>query len=75
MNKLILHPTDTSQWHALVYDAQATTQLILTENTESYLVYLLMRFTQTTGLLDSVIAMDFFESMNATGHRRIEQDA
>ena len=73
MNKLILHPTDTSQWHALVYDAQATTQLILTENTESYLVYLLMRFTQTTGLLDSVIAMDFFESMNATGHRRIEQ--
>lgn len=73
MNKLILHPTDTSQWQALVYEAQASTQLILTENTESYLVYLLMRFTQTTQLLESVLAMDFLESMNTSGRRRIDQ--
>lgn len=73
MNTLILHPTDTSQWHALVYEAQATTQLILTEGTESYLVFLLMRFSQATQLLESVIAMDFLESMNASGRRRVEQ--
>lgn len=73
MNKLILHPTDTSQWHALVYEAQASTQLILTENIESYLVFLLMRFTQTTQLLESVIAIDFLESMNSNGRRRVEQ--
>ena len=46
MNKLILHPTDISQWHALVNEAQAATRLILNENTESYLVFLLMRFSQ-----------------------------
>ena len=39
MNTLILHPTDMSQWHALVYEAQANTQIILPENSESYLVF------------------------------------
>ena len=73
MNTLILHPTDISQWHALVYEAQATTRLILTENTESYLVFLLMRFSQTNQLLESVVAMDFLESMSLSGKRRVEQ--
>ncbi len=72
MNTLILHPTDMSQWHALVYEAQANTQLVLTENTESYLVFLLMRFSQTTQLMESVIAMDFLEAMNVSGRRRLE---
>lgn len=72
MNTLILHPTDMSQWHALVYEAQANTQLVLTENTESYLVFLLMRFSQTTQLMESVIAMDFLEAMNVSGRRRVE---
>jgi hypothetical protein len=62
MNRLILHPTDISQWHALVNEAQATTQLILNENTESYLVFLLMRFTQGPQLLESIVALDFLES-------------
>ena len=70
MKKLILHPTDISQWHALVNEAQAATQLILNENTESYLVFMLMRFSQTTQLIESVIALDFLESMRAPGNKR-----
>lgn len=73
MKNIILHPTDTSQWHALVYEAQASTQLVLSENTESYLVFLLMRFAQTTQLLESIVALDFLESWHSTGRRRIEQ--
>lgn len=72
MKKLILHPTDTSQWHALVNEAQALTSLILNENTESYLVFLLMRFSQSTQLIESVIALDFLESMHASGKRQVE---
>ncbi|CAM3109197.1 Uncharacterised protein [Legionella steigerwaltii] len=64
MKQLILHPTDISQWHALVNEAQAATQLILTENTESYLVFLLMRYTQGPKLIESVVALDFLESMH-----------
>ncbi len=73
MNKLILHPTDTSQWHALVNEAQAATRLVLNESTESYLVFLLMRFSQTTQLMESVIALDFLESMRAPGNRQVER--
>lgn len=72
MEKLILHPTDTSQWHALVNEGQAIQNVVLNENTESYLVFLLMRFSQTTKLLESVIALDFLESMNTYGKRQIE---
>lgn len=62
MKELILHPTDISQWHALVNEAQASTRLILNESTESYLVFLLMRFAQGPKLLESVVALDFLES-------------
>ncbi len=72
MKKLILHPTDTSQWHAMVHEAQAATRLILTEATESYLVFLLMRFAQKTQLLESVVALDFLESMQRGGSRQVE---
>lgn len=70
MKTLILHPTELSQWHALVNEAQASTSLILNENTESYLVFLLMRFSQGTKLIDSVIALDFLESMNNPRRRQ-----
>jgi hypothetical protein len=63
MKELILHPTDISQWHALVNEAQAATRLILNENTESYLVFLLMRFSQGPKLIESIVALDFLESM------------
>ena len=63
MKELILHPTDISQWHALVNEAQASTRLILNENTESYLVFLLMRFSQGPKLIESIVALDFLESV------------
>ncbi len=72
MEKLILHPTEMSQWHALVNEAQASTRLILDENTESYLVFLLMRFTQGAKLIESVIAMDFLESMHKNTNQQRE---
>ena len=72
MSQLILHPTDISQWHALVNEAQASTALILPENIESYLVFLLMRFSQAPELAESVLAMDFLNSMQASGTRQVE---
>ncbi|KTD16001.1 Uncharacterised protein [Legionella lansingensis] len=71
MRQLILHPTEISQWHALVNEAQASTRLLLNESTESYLVFLLMRFSQGPRLIESVIALDFLESMS-NSRRRLE---
>ena len=73
MSPLILLPTDTSQWHALVYEAQAASKLILNEDTESYLVFLLIRFTQTTELIESILALDFLESMQQENKRPVDQ--
>lgn len=72
MKTLILHPTELSQWHALVNEAQASTSLLLNENTESYLVFLLMRFSQSSKLIDSVIALDFLESIRKSRQRQVE---
>jgi hypothetical protein len=72
MKPLILHPTDISQWHALVNEAQAATRLILNENTESYLVFLLMRFSQGPKLIESVVALDFLESMRKPRPLKVE---
>jgi hypothetical protein len=72
MKQLILHPTDISQWHALVNEAQAATRLILNENTESYLVFLLMRFSQGPKLIDSIVALDFLESQRKTRLQQVE---
>lgn len=72
MNTLILHPTETCQWHALVNEAQASTRLVLNEDTESYLVFLLMRFTQGSKLIESIIALDFLGAMHTSTNRQVE---
>src|SRR3990167_1076214 len=72
MRKLILHPTEMSQCLALVHEAQASTRLILNENTESYLVFLLMRFCHARRLLDSVVALDFLHAMNTSKRQKME---
>jgi hypothetical protein len=72
MKQLILHPTDISQWHALVNEAQAATRLVLNENTESYLVFLLMRFSQGPKLIESIVALDFLDSMHNSRLKQVE---
>lgn len=64
MAQLILHPTELSQWYACVSEAQVASQLMLRENMESYLVFLLMRFSQAPRFVESIIALDFLESMH-----------
>lgn len=71
MEKLILHPTDISQWHALVNEAQAATSLMLNENTESYLVFLLMRYIKTRKLFESVLALDFLTAKHVIRTKQV----
>lgn len=61
MDLLILHPTETSQWYALLNEAQASSECFLEEKVESYLVFLLMRFNQSPHIANSVLALDFLK--------------
>jgi hypothetical protein len=72
VDKLILHPTETAQWHALLIEAQANSECQLEEDIESYLVFLLMRFSQTPSLANSVLAMDFLNSVNVPSAHKLD---
>lgn len=67
MTTLILHPTVTSQWYSLIMEAQAQININLQTDTESYLVFLLMRSSESTHWLDTSIGMDFMQAMQHSG--------
>lgn len=73
MQALILHPTDICQWHAIIGEAQQHSQVLLSEDMESYLVFLLMRFCKQEKLIESVIALDFLDSMQGLNKTRVEK--
>ncbi len=72
MDKLVLYPTSTAQWHALINEAQLNCATQLDEELESYLVFLLMRYTQHADLASSVLATDFLECAHAVGNQQRE---
>ena len=65
--------TSTAQWHALVTDAEAEMGIHLDEDLESYLVFLLMRFTSRPEITESILALDYLESMHSRGQLQKEQ--
>lgn len=67
MTTLILHPTVTSQWYSLIIEAEAQINVNLNTDTESYLVFLLMRSSESTNWLHSSIGMDFMQAMQHSG--------
>lgn len=70
MKDLYLQPTSTAQWYSLVNEAQIACRLQLGEDLESYLVFLLMRFSEKPELFHSIIAIEFLESLKKTGRLR-----
>lgn len=72
MDTLILHPSDMSQWHALVNEAEAACSMQLGEELESYLVFLLMRYMNQPELVSSILANEFLDSQHAIGQKRYD---
>ncbi|OQW92690.1 MAG: hypothetical protein BWK79_14150 [Beggiatoa sp. IS2] len=73
MNTLITHPTELAQWHALINEAEQACATHLGEELQSYLVFLLMRYIGATQLPDSVLALEYLNSLEASGQLRAEQ--
>ena len=67
MANLILEPTSTAQWHALVSEAESASARRLDETLESYLVFLLMRFAARPDLAGRVMAIDYLRGSAASG--------
>ncbi len=72
MDKIFIQPSVLSQWYALVNEAEAQTQCHINEEVESYLVYLLMRFSREAKLATEVVGLDFLKALQLKGKRSAE---
>ena len=72
MQKIVVEPTQTAQWHALVNEAESAANLTLDETSESYLVFLLMRFTDKPEMAGSLLGQEFLEGLERSGRAGLE---
>jgi len=70
MQPLVLHPTSTAQWRELVQEAARHVDRPLDEDVESYLVFLLMRFTGDVALASRTMALEYLQGLLASGRVR-----
>lgn len=70
MSSIILQPTAAAQWQTLVKEAESSSHLLLSEDLESYLVFLLIRFTNKPEVAKSVLALEFLQSAETTGEKQ-----
>lgn len=70
MDKIVANSTSTNQWRALVTEASRSCQISLCEDVESYLVFLLMRFTGSPQMAHKIMAMEFLHSINRLGSQK-----
>lgn len=61
MRSLILHANATALWHTMLSEAQKSSAIYLKEDLESYLVLLLMRFTDEPSIASSVLGLEFLK--------------
>lgn len=73
MNRLVVKASTTEEWLALVSEAKVAAACRLDEDMESYLVFLLMRFTEKPEIAASVMALDYLRSMQLSGHLAQDQ--
>jgi hypothetical protein len=71
MARLILEPTSQAQWLTLLHEAESACDRHLDETLESYLVFLLMRFTDKPYCTARIMASDYLESQLLNGEQRI----
>ena len=65
MKKLLLKQTTTETWQALVQESAVKASITLSEELESYLVFLLMRFSKEPTLAMSVLATEYLNAQTS----------
>ena len=73
MSNLILQATTTAQWLTLVSEAEQATGHWLDEESESYLVFLLIRHTDDSQLITQIVGQDYLQSQNLPPNQRQQQ--
>lgn len=70
MSQIITAPTEIALWQELVHEAEQVNHTMLTEELESYLVFMLMRFMENPQLAASILAEEFLYSQQTIGEQQ-----
>ena len=73
MTNIVTDVQATAQWHGLVKEAESHSGIELDEEVESYLVFLLMRYTQKPEMAAKVMALEYLRGVQAAGAERQTQ--
>lgn len=66
--------TPLQTWHEAVKEAQNDAHITLSEDLESYLVFLLMRFMRRPELAQSLCGLEFLQAHNRAAHQHAFQE-
>lgn len=67
---IVTQVTSTALWHEIVHEAEQSCAILLKEEIESYLVFLLMRYIDKPEFVKQIVALDFLQGMDLTPARR-----
>ncbi|OGT20052.1 MAG: hypothetical protein A2V90_00480 [Gammaproteobacteria bacterium RBG_16_57_12] len=70
MSVIVIQPTSTALWHQLVLEAEQLSHSRLDTDTESYLVFMLMRYLGKPEMTSKVVAMDYLNGLLSSGDVR-----
>ena len=68
--KLLVNSTPTSLWYQIIHEAEAACEIPLKEEVESYLVFLMMRYTAKPEIAHHLMATDFLKGFALMPHQR-----
>lgn len=68
--KLLLNSTPVALWYDMIHDAEASCSINLKEELESYLVFLMIRYTNRPEIANQIIASEFLNSFDLTIKKR-----
>jgi len=67
---ILTNTTSTALWYGIVHDAEESCSIVLKEDVESYLVFLLMRYTNQPELINQIIATEFLRGAGLNSQKR-----
>lgn len=68
--KLLLNSTPVALWYDIIHDAEMACSINLSHELESYLVFLLLRYSNKPELLRHIIATEFLKGAKLTANTR-----
>jgi hypothetical protein len=67
---LLLNATPIALWHQIIHEAQAMCDVTLKEELESYLVFLMVRYTNKPEVVKNIIAYEFLRGIKLSLAKR-----